>query len=344
MPRTFRDPNPQISILDDRQTKEQITRQAEKALDLADKLRTAPRLSEEQLERERFQAASNALAASNPLYAAARSASANFLVVPLDGDKPLVKPSDASRDAGELFLWWDRWPSANPGVLLGRVGGLIALRFEDSAAWERFRDSLSVEKRDPDTDRTWTELDDPGGGLVQLRHIVEPFSMRLRGGWGRAFEQAADDLKRQQMRQWRSETTYRVWSYPSVLSGLDVFDFPTRTIAQGVTVLGEGVLPWDGAILEGRLQVEAPMSRPPEIAVHFAKRIGKPRSRRAVAAAREQYEADLRVTNAHWLGEAEAGRASFEAARKLALADHERATKALAKAEEEAAKEEAAKN
>jgi hypothetical protein len=55
-----------------------------------------------------------------------------------------------------------------------------------------------------------------------------------------------------------------------------------------------------------------------------------------MTAAREGYEAALRVNEAHVIGHAEAQRASAEAARRLALADHERATKALAKAEREA--------
>jgi hypothetical protein len=75
------------------------------------------------------------------------------------------------------------------------------------------------------------------------------------------------------------------------------------------------------------------MSQPPEVPVWLAKLVGKPRSRKAMAAAREAYEAALRVSEAHVIGEAEARRASAEAARRLALADHERATKALAEAE-----------
>jgi hypothetical protein len=54
-----------------------------------------------------------------------------------------------------------------------------------------------------------------------------------------------------------------------------------------------------------------------------------------MAAAREGYEAALRVEEAHVIGMAEARRASAEAARRLALEDAERARKALTKAESE---------
>jgi hypothetical protein len=89
MPKTIYDPNPHISILDDAPTKKKIAEQARRALDMANRQREAPPLSEEQLERERWQAESNALAEANPLYAAARAASANFLVIPLTGQSRL---------------------------------------------------------------------------------------------------------------------------------------------------------------------------------------------------------------------------------------------------------------
>jgi hypothetical protein len=136
MPRTFEDPNPHISILDDGHVKKQIAEQAKRALEMAQRQREAPPLSEEQLEAERFQYESNEYAAENALYAAARAAAVNFLVVPLDGTTPLVEPSEATREPRKLFAWWLEYPDTNPGVLLGRIGGLFALRVEDNQAWE----------------------------------------------------------------------------------------------------------------------------------------------------------------------------------------------------------------
>ena len=49
MPRTFEDPNPHLSILDDGQVKKQIAEQARRALDMSQRQREAPSLSEEQL-------------------------------------------------------------------------------------------------------------------------------------------------------------------------------------------------------------------------------------------------------------------------------------------------------
>src|SRR5829696_1486979 len=184
MPKTVLDPNPHISILDDGQVKRQIAEQARRALDMADRQREAPPLSEEQLERERFQAESNAMAEGNPLYAAARAASAHFLVVPLNGKDPLVRPTDATRDAWQIFLWWSNWPEANPGILLGRAGGTLAIRVQDNKAWERLKEMAAVPMRD-DNDKTWIEYRDLGGARVRLLAPSHPFSVRHRGGWGR---------------------------------------------------------------------------------------------------------------------------------------------------------------
>jgi hypothetical protein len=181
---------------DDGHVKAQLQKQAAHALKMAERQKELPPLSEEQLEREHFQADSNAMAEANPRYAAARAAS-SFLVVPLDGTTPLVKPSDATRDPWQLFLWWDRWPEANPGILLGRVGGLFALRVEDNDAWERFKNMAAVPRRDPDTDRTYTEWRDLNAAQVHLLAPDRPFSVRYRGGWGREFERAAAELARE---------------------------------------------------------------------------------------------------------------------------------------------------
>jgi Bifunctional DNA primase/polymerase, N-terminal len=215
MPKTFDNPNPHISALEDGALLKQIANQARRALDMADRLKTAPPLSDEQREREEWQARSNALAAENPRYAAARAASTNFLVLPLDGTAPIVKPSDATRDGRELFLWWSRWPSANPGILLGRVGGVFALRVENRKAFERLREMAAVDMRD-DNDRTWTEYREIGGASVRL---VAPssgsFSMRVRGGWGRELDRAGEELARA-ARTRNPETFWLVYSYPSV--------------------------------------------------------------------------------------------------------------------------------
>ena len=335
MARTVYDPNPHISILEDGQVKKQIAEQARRALDMAQRQREAPPLSEEQLERERFQAESNAMAETNPLYAAARAASAHFLMVPLHGKEPLVRPTDATRDAWQIFQWWSTWPEANPGILLGRAGGVFAIRVQDKAAWERLKEMATVSMRD-DNDKTWIEHRDLGGATVRLLAPSRPFSVHYRGGWGRAFENAAKELQRES-RNRNPQTFYLVYSYPSVVSGLDAFDFRTKTIAEGVKLYGDhAVMPWDGAILDDGARVAATMSgRPPEVPPWLSKRIGNPRSRKVMVAAREAYEAALRVNEAHVIGEAEARRASAEAARRLALADQEQARKTLAKAERE---------
>jgi hypothetical protein len=246
-----------------------------------------------------------------------------------------VRPTEATRDARELFLWWDRWPEANPGVLLGRVGGIFALHVEDNDAWKRLREMAAVPRRDDDG-RSWTEYREIGGARVRLLASSEPFSTRSVSGWGRDFQRKVAELAREAVSS-QPETGYLVWSYPSVQSGQDAFDFRSRTIAEGIRVLGEGeVLPWSGSVLQGGITVQAPMSRPPEIPLWLAARLGRPRSRKVMAAAREQYEADLRAQDAYWRAVAEAQRETGERALREALRGREKAAKAVERAAQEA--------
>jgi hypothetical protein len=326
--------NSHLSILDgDGQVIRQLEAQAKRALEMADRMKELPPQTAEEIEAERFAYESNAYASDNALYAAARSTAVHFLVVPLDGDTPLVETSEATREPRKLFAWWLEYPDANPGVLLGRVGGIFALRVEDSKAWELLKEMAAVPMRNPDTDRTYTEYRDLNGAAVRLVAPSQPFSVRSRSGWGREWIRAIKELEHES-RNRNPQTFFLVWSYPSVQSGQDAFDYRSRTIAQGIRLLGDGeVLPWSGSILEDGIQVVAPMSRPPECPVWLAKMIGKPRSRRAMAAAREQYEADLRADNAYWMGVVRAQQEAGERALRDALAEREKAAKVAQEAE-----------
>jgi hypothetical protein len=224
-------------------------------------------------------------------------------------------------------------PDANVGVALGRIGGLFGLRVEDGEAWERLKAMAAVAKRDTDTDRSWTEYRHIGGDRVRLLAPSQPFSVRYRGGWGRAFDRAAAELT-EESRNRDPETGFLVWSYPSVQSGMDAFDYRSRTIAAGLRVMGEGeVLPWSGSILEEGTRVAAPMSRPPEVPLWLAKMLGKPRSRKVMRAAREAYEAALIAQEAYWMGNLRAQREAGERALEAALSEREKAATALEEAE-----------
>jgi Bifunctional DNA primase/polymerase, N-terminal len=335
MPKSVLDPNPHISILDDGRVKEQIAREARRALEMAQRRRELP-LTAEQIEAERFQYESNEYASQNELYAAARAASA-FLVLPLDGTSPLVEPSKATRDPRVLFQWWKEHPSANPGVLLGRRGGIFAIRVEDNKAAERLREMAIVPRRDGYKDRSWLEDQGIGGKVVRLVAPSQPFSTRSVGGWGKELDRAAAELVKES-RNRNPQTHFLVYSYPPVV-GFDAFDYKTKAIDSGVKLLGDhAVMPWNGAILEGGNRVDASFGgMPPEPPLWLAKRIGKPRSRKVMAAAREAYEAALRTDNAYWMGAVRAQREAAERALWEAQAEHEKATKALAKAEAEQA-------
>lgn len=294
-----KDLNPHISILDDPKPKQQVAKLAERNLTLADELQRHP-FSPEQLEREKFQFESNALAEQNPLYAAARSASA-FLVLPLEpqGTRPLVELSEATREPRQIFEWWGHeFPEANIGVLLGRVGGIFALKVEDEAAYLRLREMAAEQMHDPDNDRTWTEYRDLGGAFVRFGVPSQLPRYRMRTGWGKAFSNAAAKEDRELTRKRQSDSLALVWSYPHVTSGMDAFEYRSRTIGPGLRVIGEGeVLPWNGSILEDGARVYAPSTKPFEVPLWVARMLGTPRSRKAIAAAREEYERNLRGPN-----------------------------------------------
>jgi hypothetical protein len=220
MPKSVLDPNPHLSYLDgDGRVKEQIAAQTRRALEMAQRQREAPSLSDEQLQAELFQFESNAMAEANPLYAAARAAAVNFLIVPLEpgGTTPLFDPSEATRDPKKILAWYAETSDANVGVALGRIGGVFGLRVEDDAALERLKEMAAVPMRDSDTDRSWTEYRDLGGARVRLLAPSQPFSKRSIAGWGRDLDRAVKDLQRE-ARDRNPQTFFLVWSYPSVIS------------------------------------------------------------------------------------------------------------------------------
>jgi hypothetical protein len=331
MPKTFEDPNPHISILDDGQTKKRIANAAKHALEMADMLKTAPPPSKEQWERERFQYASNEYALQNPMYAAARG-STSFLVLPLEpnGVTPMVELSEATKDDRQLFEWWQTWPDANPGILLGRIGGVFALKVDDLAAYVRLREMARYETYEEDRDTTTIHYREIGGASVLLLAPSEPVSYRTRTGWGRAFNrEIAKMLKDERERQ--PQTFWLLFSYHSPVSGQDAWDFKRRTILPGVTVVGEGeVIPYNGAILEGGVTVSGIAQSPPEVPIWLAQSIGRARSRKVMAAAREQYEASMRAINPRAVANEALWRRLEEEARVKAEEDRRRAEKILA--------------
>jgi hypothetical protein len=336
MTKSFYDPNPGISILDEPGLKKQIANQAQHALEIADRLKSAPPPTREQWEREQFQAASNRLAEENPFYAGARG-STQFLVLPLEpnGVKPMVPLEEATRDDRQLYAWWSspEFKDCNPGIRLGRVGGVFALGIETNAALTRLREMASFEEEDWKGNRhiAYREI---GGAAVRLFVPSEPFTTRTTGpAWGRQFDKALmERIKEDRQRQIQS--CWIVYSYPTPFSGMDAFDYRSKTIGPGLFVVGEGdVLPWNGAILDGDVTVAAPASTIPEAPLWLAKILGRPRSRRVMAAAKEQHEATIKAINAHWLGITAAQLAAGDRAREEAVAELERATKALAEAE-----------
>jgi hypothetical protein len=329
-----------LEIIEDARLKTRLIELGRRQQETAEGLKDQ-RLTDEQVKNEQFQAISNALAEQLPLYSAARAASNNFLVVPLDGTKPLADPREATNDPRVLFEWWskDGWGDCNPGVLLGRVGGIFALQVNDIDAYQRLREMAKVRHEGLDDGRDsvkgYTEYRELGGYSVHLVKTSRPVSMRLVQGWGKDYTNALRKVDRED-RQRQIETFFLVYSFHSVVSGLDAWDFKSRTILPGVRLLGEGeVLPWNGSIIKGHpegddVKVVAPTAKPPEVPPWLAQAIGRPRSRKAIAAAREAYEALQRRDNAHVIARIAATRAFEDEARAKAEEDRARAERVLA--------------
>jgi hypothetical protein len=287
-------------------------------------------ISDDQVEAERFQAEANEYASRNPLYSAARAASTNLLVLPLEpnGARPMVPLSEATNDARQLHKWWSsEFKDSNPGVLLGRTGGILALKVDDLAAYARLRQMATVKHYDEDTDSSVIEYREIGGYTV--RHVVpsEPFMSCSVIGWGRAYNRAVNEMRKAD-EQRQPETFWLVWSFPSIVSGQDAFSYRNRRVGQGLTLMAEGALPWNGSVLDG-VQVVAANSRPPEIPTWLGAALGHVRLRREIAAAREAYEAIQRRDTAHVTAAIAARRAFEEQEREQADKDRAEAERIL---------------
>jgi hypothetical protein len=129
------------------------------------------------------------------------------------------------------------------------------------------------------------------------------------------------------------EEFWLLWSYPPIQSGYDAFDFLKRRVVNGVELLGPGeVIPWSGSRFADGTMVLAPAGPLPEVPLWLARALGKPRSRKAMKAAREAYEAAMKASAGLSYGEL------LEAAREKAYAraqgEHEKASREAAEAEE----------
>jgi hypothetical protein len=324
-----------LDIIEDARLKTRLAELGQRQQETAEQLKDQ-HLTDEQVEAERFAFESNALAAELPLYSSARAASANFLVLPLEplGTKPVVDLKEATRDARQLYEFWTTYPDANVGILLGRVGGVLALQVDDLAAYQRLREMARVVQpavgTGEDSIKGYIEYRELGGYSVHLVKTSRPVSMRLIQGWGRDYTKAIQKAD-QEEQQRQLETFFLMFSYHSVTSGLDAWDMKSHTVLPGVKLLGEGeVLPWQGSILDDGIQVVAPMDKPPAVPTWLASTIGKARSRKAMDAAREMVEAIERRDTAHVRATIAARRAYEEQEREQAIRDREQAERVLA--------------
>jgi hypothetical protein len=248
-----------------------------------------PPMSPEQVERERFQWESNFYADKTPMYAAARAVAMNRAILPLEpmGTKPLVPVQDATNNERTILDWYAQWPNANIGVVVGRSHNLIAMHIQDWEAAARLLRLATVEQRDPDTDFRWYEYRPfEAVSLHFVRVTGTPFRSTI--GWGKDYERKARELATDSR---PPEECWWLWSYPHERTGLDAWEYPPRRVTTGVDLLGPGVvLPWAGSVFEGNLRLAGANAHPPVIPSWLAQTIGKPRSRKAMRAAREAYD------------------------------------------------------
>src|SRR5215211_2339585 len=301
-----------------------------------------PELSPEQIERERWQWESNAFAQQHPMYAAARAAAIYRAIVPLEplGRKPLVPPSKATQDEKTILDWWRATPDANIGVPVGRANNLIAMHVEDLTAQVRLRGLTKAQSfaipEGEEKGKTFTEYLGMNFARVQFAKQGQPF--RQITDWGK---QASKKMRALEVGNEPPEEHWFVWSYPPIQGGQDAHEFPRRRIATGVQLLGPGeVIPWGGSRLEGRLLLTGPSGPLPEIPTWLAAKIGKPRSRQVMQAAREAWDAALRAASG--ISDAELLRLIElrEQAFAQAQADAKKANAALARVEQAEAQDE----
>jgi hypothetical protein len=295
MTRTVNDPNPQLSWLDDKPTKDKIAALTQRALDAAQWAREAPPLSPEQEERERWQFEANSYAEAHPLYAAARAAAQHYAIVPLEPSdtKPLLSPSEATRDERVILDWWRDHPDANVGIVTGRPNNLVAMEVQDWQAAVRLRRLAEVEHYNEDRDAKWTEHRGYESGFVRY---VSTRQVRVRAisRW----ESKRNPLLPIEVLDPNPvpERCFLVWAYHPVVSGMDAWEFKARRVIEGVQLLGPNeVIPWAGSRFEGDLMIAAPPAPLSPMPTWLAQKVGKPRSRKAMTAAREAWEAAERA-------------------------------------------------
>jgi hypothetical protein len=291
-----------------------------------------PELSDEQIERERFQYESNAYALRTPMYAKARSIAVHFAIVPLEplGTEPLVSPSKATQDPEQLLEYWAQFPDANIGVEVSRSNSLIAMRVEDKQAALRLRRLTAYELRDEDTGRVQQEHHFLDAAKLYLTR-PESYTSAMIVDWE---EKANRKFREMRQRSLPPETRWLLWSYPPIATGMDRWDFLARKVVTGVELLAPGtILPWAGSRLEGNLVLAVDSGPLPEIPTWLAERVGRKRSGRAIRAAREAWDAAMRASSG--VSDAELLKLATlrEQARAEAAAEAKKASAELARAE-----------
>jgi hypothetical protein len=260
---------------------EQTARLRERFHELDEALQDAPPEPEHIRKINEIIAHGRYLAERNPLFSAARSVAVHRPVLPLEagGTTPMVPINEANQDLATLIDWWVQWPEANVGCLAGHFGRLIAVRIGGSPeALEAWRALATISYRDPDSDRVYSELQPMEAAVVTVGEQPPPVRVRnVRLPWGKkAQAQALQDILKGQRP--KIIVSYLLWSFPTLESGQDLYDYPRKQLASGVDLLGEGdVIPAGGHLLDGTAIHTPGIGWLPEVPAWFARRYGKAR-------------------------------------------------------------------
>jgi Bifunctional DNA primase/polymerase, N-terminal len=187
---------------------------------------------------------STALAERCEMFAAARSLAVQRPVLPLEplSMTPMVPIDQASMDLPKLLEWWSKEPEANVGHLSGRLGRLVVIRLADDDAIRRLHDLARVSFTDPETDKTYTEVQELSGAMLSIGAPGDPVRVRsIPATWGDKKLNASFEKVLKEHGGLYAAERYLIWQHGD-FTDMEAprYDFRAKTLAEGVELLGNG--------------------------------------------------------------------------------------------------------
>lgn len=103
----------------------------------------------------------------------------NFSVIPVNADnkKPLIKWQEyqtRKADEAQIRQWWEKWPSANIGIVTGAISGIAVIDIDEEIGYGEF------ESRIPDSLIMPTATTPSGGKHYYFKYPGEPVTSKAR--------------------------------------------------------------------------------------------------------------------------------------------------------------------